>query len=93
VEGGHEWCRRVGGDIGNTSPKFDVEGCVRCGGQRAVKITAKGKWVDRPLLTYDPETLPLDHTYLRKGSTCLNINNFTLIYEHGHPSCSVHKQQ
>ena len=40
----------------------------------------------------ESETRPLDQKYLRKASTCLQTDNFTLIYKHGVPA-SGGKQQ
>ena len=40
----------------------------------------------------ESETRPFDQKYLRKASTCLQTDNFTLIYKHGVPA-SGRKQQ
>jgi hypothetical protein len=40
----------------------------------------------------ESETRPLDHKYLRKASTCPQMDNFTLIYKDGVPA-SGGKQQ
>jgi hypothetical protein len=89
--------------MGNTPPKFGVGGWgVRCGGQSAVKVMEKENWEEKrswysggstiEAFPVESETRPLDQKYLRKASTCLQTDNFTLIYKHGVPA-SGGKQQ
>jgi hypothetical protein len=86
--------------MGNTPPTFGVGGWgVRCGGQSAVKVTEKENWEEKKTWSHwysggstldafpvESETRPLDQKYLRKASTCLQTDNFTLIYKHGVPA-------
>ena len=84
--------------MGNTPPKFGGGGWgMSCGGQSSVKASKVEPPEDKKKKNWslwssggstfeafpvEFETRPLDQRYLRKASTCLQTDNFTLRYQH-----------